>query len=1366
MAKKVEHKNTPKPSGLKITRNGYKFTFSWKSPSGSDYKSFWIYIEVQKFTKKGDTYWSPISSKKLGNSATSSSITFTPKYWYPTRYKSGKTYKYRHRMTGIRFRLKQTNKTKETNKKKFIYDTTTTGWTVYDIKRPHKPTLKQSLQTYNKSKFTWNVKQDSGMKEWFKYTEIQTYFVKDSPSLKKIKNKFRVWNRQKGASGSKSYTEDSNKLRIKAKTPTYSYSRWVRARSKGPAGDSDWVYIRHVYAKPRKPVIKTGKNSGTWAKNNTVKGLNVNVRWTLTVTGNHPVDRVEVQYCIVVPSSQSLDFPPGSSWTTPANGVITDTKKLDACSFTIDNRLKDDECLYVRVVATHDNIPNESVPVRLNVGGKPTLAKPSGLTITDVDMSTYRAVVSALNNCSIPDSFLAVKFKKNDGKDLIVGYIPAGLSSAIIQFPPFAATDDVTVSVYAVTISGNIVTTEKAGYNLYSWTSTAYSDVLTQNGNIPVPPANFDVSRIPGKPSSVNATWKWSWANATELELSYAQDEDSWKSTDEPTSYIVNKTNAARWIIAQLEEGVTWYFRARFIRTLDSESTVGPWTDIKPLSLASVPAKPVLFITPDATSIDENFIASWGYISNDTTNQESAEVRRVEVTDGVVTKYTNIAKMLTGTTQKMSISPAEMELEDGNTYYFCVKVKSVSGESSEWSDPVPLAIADKPTVKLSETSLTTVPVPVEDVSDEVYIIEPVGYTETFLLESASNTITTDYSITSINEIAVRDKRTYTETIALEHVEEFDLDAGETEIDPKHDIFSVASIISYTVLSDEAEYDSSTTYYKVDTENHTYVVDTDVTEENFDEKRYNLYLQATVSVSDYRFTKETITLELDTVRQTAFVVTYSEYKDRVILDGKINEILDVTVNGAPVAVNFEDASVIFDPALSNGDVVNIVYNVVDLVDVPTESYSFSNNTITFNQQYSAGDTIIASYQNLTSNVVTVQDPIASVELIMAGDTEIRDYTFSDNVITLGTSLEPSTEVEITYIPDRTITTYGLTRMPLTADITTNITNPTVRYTVTRAETYPLDRPDESKFVGYVDEVMVNYAPSNGTAMEVEVEDLLYNLDDGCDYKLSVMITDSVGQKATDEMFFTVQWTNQAKIPEAQFEIYEDEKITVITPIAPAGADVTNDRCDIYRLSVDKPELIVKGGTFGTQYVDPYPAIGEFGGHRIVYVTSNGDYITPENKIAYVDIDYEDGNTFDYDYQIIDFGDSSVDVLYNVDLSSSWKKDFQETKYLGGHIQGDWNPAVSRTGSINSVSVIPQDQEQIKGMRRLAAYSGICHVRTRDGSSYPANVDVSEDMSYNDYDLATYSLNVTRVDSEGLDGMTLAEWRELHPIEQEE
>ena len=246
-------------------------------------------------------------------------------------------------------------------------------------------------------------------------------------------------------------------------------------------------------------------------------------------------------------------------------------------------------------------------------------------------------------------------------------------------------------------------------------------------------------------------------------------------------------------------------------------------------------------------------------------------------------------------------------------------------------------------------------------------------------------------------------------------------------------------------------------------------------------------------------------------------------------------------------------------------------------------------------------------------------------------------------------------------------------------------------------------------------------------------------------------------------FTVSWDHQPVIPTATVEIDEGRYAAKIKASTPSGyTPQQGDSIDIYRLSADKPQLIISNGIPEQVYVDPYPAFGEFGGHRIVYKSVYGDYIVDSDNgrlFSWIDTGVEDGDIIESPFSILNFSEGNAEILYNINLSNSWKKDFKETKYLGGHVQGDWTPGVGRTGSISTVSVISQDQDTIKQIRRLADYPGIVHIRTRDGSSFSANVEVSETMNYDSYELASYSLSFTRVDAEGLEGMTLEDWNRI-------
>lgn len=365
-----------------------------------------------------------------------------------------------------------------------------------------------------------------------------------------------------------------------------------------------------------------------------------------------------------------------------------------------------------------------------------------------------------------------------------------------------------------------------------------------------------------------------------------------------------------------------------------------------------------------------------------------------------------------------------------------------------------------------------------------------------------------------------------------------------------------------------------------------------------------------------------------------------------------------------------------------------------------------------------------------------------------------------------------EAEITQISlsEQTITVDGvsrtvesLTEMPMTVTVTGAGEGGTTTVLVERAETYHVSRPDETEYNGFEGET-VAIVSQTGEA-QITIDELIVALDDGASYRVIATVQDGLGQSAEVTKDFEVHWSHQAVIPEATAVVLQKAAVAVLRPVAPEGAAET-DVCDIYRLSADRPELIYEGAEFGEAYVDPYPAIGEHGGHRFVLKTANGDYITAEDELAWTDLQEADGDVLVNDNLIIDFGTGRVCLEYNIDVTHTWKKDFVETKYLGGSVQGDWNTAVSRSNAVAAV-VASDDAETIKAMRSLSVYTGICHVRIPDGSSYSADVQVSEGRKQGTAHKAVeFSLTITRVDAEGYDGLRYDDWIQDNPDQEDE
>ena len=336
---------------------------------------------------------------------------------------------------------------------------------------------------------------------------------------------------------------------------------------------------------------------------------------------------------------------------------------------------------------------------------------------------------------------------------------------------------------------------------------------------------------------------------------------------------------------------------------------------------------------------------------------------------------------------------------------------------------------------------------------------------------------------------------------------------------------------------------------------------------------------------------------------------------------------------------------------------------------------------------------------------------------------------------------------------------LTEMPLTVTVTgAGVAGQTIA-SIIRAEEYHIYRPDDSEFDGFEGEAIATRSQIGEAQITFNTSDLVGALDDGAKYKLVCTVVDEYGQTASIELSFTVDWSHQAGKPSATVQMDEYQRIAIITPIAPANY-VSGDVCDIYRISSDKPELILKGAAFGTTYVDPYPAFGDHCGHRVVTRTANGDYITAGNELAWFMCNEDIGDVLEEKKMIIDVNGEQIELPYNIELQNSWTKDFKRTTYLGGSVEGDWNPAVTRDMTANTVILRGRDIDTQLAMRGLAGYAGPAHIRTPDGSSMSCDIQVRESYTYQNKRVS-YSLVVKVIDPQTPDGMTYENWKALNP-----
>ena len=180
---------------------------------------------------------------------------------------------------------------------------------------------------------------------------------------------------------------------------TTSYTRWFRIKARGPRGDNKggWIYAKHVYAKTQQATI----GGEVEVADNNATGMDVYVGWDAPADHSRPIDETQAQYVLTVPGAD-LSCPSGLEWTDA--DISADTSATDHAAFAIDNRLDEDECLFVRINTKHDSSITYGAPKLSKIG---VLKSPTGLSVS-TNNTTHKATVTATNNSTVPDAFMVV----------------------------------------------------------------------------------------------------------------------------------------------------------------------------------------------------------------------------------------------------------------------------------------------------------------------------------------------------------------------------------------------------------------------------------------------------------------------------------------------------------------------------------------------------------------------------------------------------------------------------------------------------------------------------------------------------------------------------------------------------------------------------------------------------------------------------------------------------------------------------------------------------------------------------------------------------------------------------------------------
>lgn len=407
--------------------------------------------------------------------------------------------------------------------------------------------------------------------------------------------------------------------------------------------------------------------------------------------------------------SMRITVPDGTQFTDAK--TQKDTSGSDSATVTINSVVGVDQCLWAQVATVHDNNKIESNYIRLKTG---ILTAPT-ISVPTTDPETFKATVNVQNNSAVQGSFVALVYQDSECSEdsgKVIGVTSPGQTSISVQCPKWTGKEPITFGAYAVCGSINQKATETRKYTglpdpviFYSLNEKMTSPKNFKGGDVPVAPTNVTAEKDPDRDGTVVVQWDTPWLTATGAEISWADHDDAWYSTDGPTTYTVESTKKPLLHISNLEVGKIWYVCVRlFKQTDDGGTTYGPPSDIVPVDLAEAPAIPILTLSDSTIPLDREIKASWTYVSFDNKDQESAVL--AEIVEG---EEEPVEIRRAETEQFLTFTPNEENLnigwELGSTHNLVVKVYSQGGKESSWSESVPLIIAEPPECHILETSL-------------------------------------------------------------------------------------------------------------------------------------------------------------------------------------------------------------------------------------------------------------------------------------------------------------------------------------------------------------------------------------------------------------------------------------------------------------------------------------------------------------------------------------------------------------------------------------------------------------------------------------------------------------------------------------
>lgn len=282
-------------------------------------------------------------------------------------------------------------------------------------------------------------------------------------------------------------------------------------------------------------------------------------------------------------------------------------------------------------------------------------------------------------------------------------------------------------------------------------------------------------------------------------------------------------------------------------------------------------------------------------------------------------------------------------------------------------------------------------------------------------------------------------------------------------------------------------------------------------------------------------------------------------------------------------------------------------------------------------------------------------------------------------------------------------------------------------------------------------------SESLTVDLSASDL--DLENNISYTVKCTVSMNSGLTADDFAKFTVAWTDNAYLPNAEIGIDEETYSAIIRPYCEDehGASIPDILLSVYRREFDgKFTEIIRNveNTKNAYATDPHPAL-DYARYRIVAITKSTGAISYYDLPGYpvggkaiiiqwneVWSNFEAGDQAG-EVNEVPWTGSMLTLPYNIDVSNSTKPDVELVEYIGRSNPVSYYGTQHGETATWNVDIDKNDVETLYALRRLSKWMGDVYVREPSGSGYWANVTVSFSQRHLDT-VIPVTLSIVRVE----------------------